>query len=633
MQDENILVWLPSPMGDAILCTPALRALRQAFKNGKITFLANDVVRQILSGCRFCDSWLTLESNNPFKIAKQLRSNKFTYAILFKNSFASALAALLARIPSRIGYVREKRGFLLTEKLYPSRLADGEFEPKPMVDYYLAIASWLGADTSDKSLELAVEAQALEKLKIKLPEVAESKGPVVILVPGGAFGPSKCWPGERFAKTADWMIDNFNATVVVSVSPVVAEKKIADEICNLSKNNIINLAEKPLNLNELKALFSIADMVITNDTGPRHIGIALKRKIVTLFGPNDPVWTDTDYENEIQIVGQTECAPCRKPICEKDEHLCMEAITVEMVCQAAKKLLENNRNQRIFMNGKKFIKISESFFVDPDFKDALSEIGLNSIDDVFSFEGGTNLVKPELAKHRSRLKIEINSPETTLFLKRYNQPSPLTQIRNWLNHGIRRASMSSFDSIPAEDLKKAGINTPKTIAAGEQWGIFFEKRSFIITEKIPSAESLEQRLPDCFNRLPTNENLKQRKEFITQLARFVSKFHATKYRHKDLYLCHIFQNENGEFSLIDLARAFKPKLLGERFRIKDISQLYYSAPAKNFSKMDRLRFYLIYSGHSRLTKKDKIIISRIKKRAKRMGRHDIKHGRSIPFQS
>jgi len=285
------------------------------------------------------------------------------------------------------------------------------------------------------------------------------------------------------------------------------------------------------------------------------------------------------------------------------------------------------------MNEKKFIKISEAFFVAPEFKDALSEIGLNSIDDVFSFDGGTSLAKPELAKHRSRFQIEINSPETTLFLKRYNRPRPLTQIRNWLNHGIRRASMSSFDSIPAENLKEAGINTPKTIAAGEQWGMFFEKRSFIITEKIPGSKSLEQRLPDCFEQPATRENLKQRKEFITQLVRFVRKFHATKYRHKDLYLCHIFQNENGEFSLIDLARAFKPGLFGERFRIKDISQLYYSAPAKNFSKMDRLRFYLTYSGHSRLTKKDKIIISKIKKRAKRMGRHDIKHGRNIPFQS
>ena len=187
------------------------------------------------------------------------------------------------------------------------------------------------------------------------------------------------------------------------------------------------------------------------------------------------------------------------------------------------------------MNAKKSENIKESFFVDPDFKDALSRLGLNSIDDVFAFESGTNLAKPELAKHRSRFKIEINSPRTTLFLKRYENPPPLTQIRNWINHGYRRETMSSFDLIPAEQLQHAGINTPKTIAAGHLWGKIFEKKSFIITEKIPNAESLEQALPNCFDKSAINENRKLRKDFINKLAEFVKKFHSTGYRHKDLY--------------------------------------------------------------------------------------------------
>ena len=82
-------------------------------------------------------------------------------------------------------------------------------------------------------------------------------------------------------------------------------------------------------------------MVISNDTGPRHIAIALKRKVVTLFGPNDPAWTETDYKDEIKIIGDAPCAPCEKPVCKKNEHLCMQAITVEMVCNAAKKLLDS----------------------------------------------------------------------------------------------------------------------------------------------------------------------------------------------------------------------------------------------------------------------------------------------------
>ena len=95
------------------------------------------------------------------------------------------------------------------------------------------------------------------------------------------------------------------------------EAEIANDICRSSKNKVYNLAETPLTPGELKALFAKAELVITNDTGPRHIAIALERKVITLFGPNDPVWTRTGYENEIEIIGHAACAPCAKPECSE----------------------------------------------------------------------------------------------------------------------------------------------------------------------------------------------------------------------------------------------------------------------------------------------------------------------------
>ena len=508
MQDTKyeILVWLPSPMGDAILCTPALRAIRRHFKSSRISFSANDTVRKILSPSRFNDVWLQQKKNNPFTIAKILKEHNFTYAVLFKNSFASALAVFLAGIPMRIGYAREGRGFLLTDKLYPPKLSAAKFKPSSMVDYYLAIPYLLGADTTDVSLELLVDPQEEKKLRTKFPEIAEPKGPVVVIVPGGAFGQSKCWLSERFAQTADWLISNYNATVIVSVSPDPAEKQIAKEICDSSRFELINLAERPISLGELKSLFSVADLVISNDTGPRHIAIALRRKVISLFGPNDPAWTETGYKNEIQIIGDAPCAPCAKPTCKENEHLCMQAITVEMVCNAAKKLLETNQRQPTSKAKQKFTEISnlsravsrESFFCDADYKTGLGELGLTSIDAIFSFNAAQNLTKDNLPKHRSRLRFEINSPPATLFLKRYDSPPILVQLGNWLS-ARKRISCGLFDFEPTIKLTAAGINTPKIISYGEQWGMFFEKRSFIITEKIPDAESLERRLPDCFN--------------------------------------------------------------------------------------------------------------------------------------
>ncbi|MHC4640120.1 MAG: glycosyltransferase family 9 protein, partial [Planctomycetota bacterium] len=79
---------------------------------------------------------------------------------------------------------------------------------------------------------------------------------------------------------------------------------------------------------------------------------ALRRKIISLLGPNDPEWTDFGYENEIRIIGDAACAPCDRPKCKQTEHLCMQAITVEMVREAAKELLEKSclKQQQVCAN-------------------------------------------------------------------------------------------------------------------------------------------------------------------------------------------------------------------------------------------------------------------------------------------
>lgn len=638
MQNIKILVWLPSPMGDAILCTPALRAIREKYASSEIVFLANPTVRRILSPCPFNDNWLEYDSMSPLAVAKKLKEQKFSHAILFKNSFASAMAVFLARIPSRIGYCREMRGFLLTEKIHPEKLTSGKYKPLSMVDYYLEIVPKSEANILNKKTELSVDSQDTKCLQSKLPEVFNSDGPLVILVPGGAFGPSKCWPADNFAKTANQLINDFNSTIVVSVSTNQAEQIIAKEICSskelsasIEKKKLINLADNSLNLGQLKSLFLKADLVITNDTGPRHIAVALGRKVVTLFGPNDPAWTDTEYENEIQITGNVACSPCQKPVCAGKQRICMELISVETVLEAAKELLKNNPGHTKVFTRNHLIGISDSFFVDSDCKTSLNNISLESIDDIFSFSSAKDLKKKNLASFRSRLEFQISSPKsTTLFLKRYNNPPIGIQLKNWLA-GRGKKSLGFLEYETSEILKDNGINTPKTIAYGDQWNIFFEKRSFFITEKIPNAEALERKLPDYFTGKPTSEKIKMRRDFIISLAHFIKKFHETEYRHRDLYLCHIFYNDKGEFYLIDLARAFRPLIFKKRFQIKDIAQLYYSSPGSIFSRTDRMRFYINYTGRNKLTADDKIFIHQMMKKVNQMARHDEKHGKKAPF--
>ncbi len=618
MSCRNILVWLPSPMGDAVMATPAMAAIRNLFAGDKITFCSNGTVAEILSGCPFTDEWIILKSHSLFKIAAELKKHKFDTAILLKNSFASALAVFLAGIKTRAGYAREGRGIFLTEKLAPEKTCLLKYRPLSAVDYYLALAGWLGAEIVKTKLSLEIDENDKKTVLEKFGPNLTGEKPVIILVPGGAFGPSKLWPGERFAKVADFLVEKFSANVFISVSPNEKEMQIAEKICSEAKYPIVNLAKNPVTLRQLKALFSFANLVITNDTGPRHIAVALGRKVITLFGPNNPAWTANDYNDEMKIVADVPCSPCDKPVCKKEAHYCMESITAEAVCQAIDKILTTATA------GDGFVEIAPDFYLHSSFVDCFAELGIENIDDVFAFEAGKNLTKDNLAGFRQRIRFDTNNPEATLFLKRYQNIPKSMQLRNWLTRR-KRISTMACDLEPAQALQKLGIDTPRTIAFGEDWHGLFEKRSFIITEKIPDAMSLEQKVPDYF--------YSHRKTFTKNLAAFVRKFHETGYRHRDLYLCHIFCNPQRQFTLIDLNRVFRPAFFSQRYRIKDLAQLYYSAPGKIFTKTDRLRFFLAYMQKDKLSKEDKIFIKKVKSKAQRMAKHDKKHSRVVPFEN
>jgi heptose I phosphotransferase len=282
------------------------------------------------------------------------------------------------------------------------------------------------------------------------------------------------------------------------------------------------------------------------------------------------------------------------------------------------------------MSEQRFIETSQSFFIDSDYVKAFEKLGLTSFDALFSFDSGRDPGGSSLPQHRSRLEFKTSDPEKTLYLKRYHHPDALTQIKNWFWHNSRK-SMMSFDFEPTKGLNQAGINTPKTVSYGEQWGVFFEKRSFIITEELPNAVPLEQKLPDFFKDISKTNNLRQQRDFIERLGQFAKKFHKTGYRHRDFYLAHIFYSDDNTFYLIDLQRAFKPRILAERFRVKDIAQLYYSAPGSAFSRTDRLRFYKSYTGKKLLDGRDKAFIRKVVKKANRIARRESKYGRLVPF--
>jgi serine/threonine protein kinase len=280
------------------------------------------------------------------------------------------------------------------------------------------------------------------------------------------------------------------------------------------------------------------------------------------------------------------------------------------------------------MNPPALTPFAENFWAAPDWHETLRELGLTSFDAVFSFQAGQSLAKPNLSPFRSRLRIEVPA-RRALYLKRYNHPPFFRQIAGWLQWN-RRLSCADLDRIPADLLARIGIQTPALVAYGTRWGCLIEKQSFIITEEIDGS-SLEKRLPACLADLNPLQNPAPRRQFLNRLADWVAVFHQNGFCHRDLYLSHIFWTDRDEFVLIDLHRTFRPHLFKQRWRLKDLTQLYYSAPGQAVSRTDRLRFYLRYVGRTNLTAADKRLIRKIKRKAWRIADRDIRRGRPVPF--
>src|SRR5678809_190632 len=160
---KRILVVQPSWVGDAVMATPTLRALRELYPDAQISYLLRRYVKPIYAGMPWADKLITYRTGKtrakagkgPFDLAARLRAGKFDLAVLLPNSFKSALVCKMAGISRVVGYERDGRGFLLTDKLLPVK-DKGKFIPSPIVKYYLGLAHYLGSGHRDLRLQLFV---------------------------------------------------------------------------------------------------------------------------------------------------------------------------------------------------------------------------------------------------------------------------------------------------------------------------------------------------------------------------------------------------------------------------------------------------------------------------------------------
>jgi heptosyltransferase-2 len=345
----KILVRGTNWVGDAVMTIPALRHLRRIFPAARITLYTRGWAEGIFRDAGFIDEILTFDKTkskikDALAQAKELKKHNFDLAVLFPNSFETALVAKLARIPRRFGYAKESRSFLLTDAVEIPEWKNERHE----VFYYLNLAAeienaYFAKRTvfeNEPRIDLKVSAERRAAARRILAEngVDPSKKTVALGV-GSTNSRAKRWPAEFYAELNDLLQTDLQTNVVLVGAKDEAE--VSGEVFAKSEKKPIILTGKT-NLAEAVAVLSEVDLLVSNDMGLAHIAPAVGTKTIVIFGPTNEK-TTRPAGSEI-IRRDVECAPCMLRDCPID-HRCMTRISPGEVFQKARKFLSTDEHR------------------------------------------------------------------------------------------------------------------------------------------------------------------------------------------------------------------------------------------------------------------------------------------------
>ncbi len=335
---ERILIRATNWLGDAVMTTPAIGAIRAAYPAARITLLANPMVAELFSPHPWVDDTLVYDRKGRhkgvtgrWKLASELRTEGFDLAVLLPDSFDSALITWLARIPRRMGNRSDGRGFLLTHGFPLAMQPKGEHQSAN----YLAMLSHFGITGARPCQMLVITASEEKKIAERLSAHGIAENDFVLGInPGATYGSAKRWYPERFAAVARELETEWGARIVITGGP--QEAAIAADIEQALFGNCANLAGRT-SVRELMALVKRCDFFITNDSGPMHLAAAFGVPLVAIFGPTDHATTYPLTDGAVILRKETVCAPCMKRDCPTD-HRCMTVVTPADVVAAAVEL-------------------------------------------------------------------------------------------------------------------------------------------------------------------------------------------------------------------------------------------------------------------------------------------------------
>lgn len=341
---KKIMIRATNWVGDAVMTLPAIEVVRKACPQAFIEVVAKPWVATIYQASPFVDRVRVLDDKGRHAgwkgrllLARELKREKFDWAVLLQNAIEAAVIAVLAGIHTRIGFATDGRGMLLTHPVKRGKdpLADHE------TSYYLHMLHGAGL-LKQKPPRAGVRPPLVVPPADQrwADEFFREKGlfphqSILCLAPGAAYGPSKSWTPPQFARAAELLCANGFDHVVVLGGP--GDRQAAGEVMKrLGKVPALDLTGETT-LGQALALVNRMDLLICNDSGLMHAGAALGVPTVAVFGPTDPYRTKPQGPYGRVAFTPVDCTPCRETHCPTD-HRCMLRVAPEKVVRLAQDL-------------------------------------------------------------------------------------------------------------------------------------------------------------------------------------------------------------------------------------------------------------------------------------------------------
>ena len=320
---ENILLIRLSSLGDIVLTTPAIRAVRAHFPDAYIAMLVakqsaavlheNPHLNEIIQFDRHAKD---KDTGEMLRIIRTLRQRKFGLAIDFQRRFRTELLTYLSGAPERVG-----KSVLCTIRV-------PQHGNKHATEHYFDLLHAAGIPAQNRQLEifLAKSEKAEACHQFKEAGVVDERLKVG-LFPGAGWKLRE-WMPERFAAIGDKLVEHFSAQVLIFGGP--KEIELVDNVANLMKARAFPFAGT-LQIRQLAACIERCNLFLTNDTGPMHIASAVGTPTVALFGPGNHIRFQPIGAAHTTIRHDVPCSPCKQFTDKCQDNICMKRITVDEV--------------------------------------------------------------------------------------------------------------------------------------------------------------------------------------------------------------------------------------------------------------------------------------------------------------